>query len=127
MTEQLDIFRQDVIGLTEEEAAVWQIVKEHKGKALAIKADTLAFRCRMEEVRVREIISRLVVKHGKLIGSNTGSPPGFYLITDEKELEKNVRSLRHRGIMCLVRAAALEKIAVEDMFNQARMEFRDAL
>lgn len=121
---QLDIFRQDFIGLSVEEAAVWEIVRSHPGRESAIRVDTLAFQTRLDEKVVRETVSRLVVKHGKLIASSTGNPPGFYVITDKKELEAHIRSLRHRGIACLIRAAALSKSSVEDIFNQGRLDMK---
>ncbi|TAN59639.1 hypothetical protein EPN18_10070 [bacterium] len=122
MPDQLNIFEQDLIGLGTEEAAVWRVIREHKGKDSAIKADTLAWRTSLPEVKAREIVSRLVRASGKLIGSSTGNPPGYYVITDETELRKHIESLRHRGIMCLVRAAALSKTSIEDIFEQGRLE-----
>ena len=125
MPDQLDIFNQDLAGLTDEEAEVWRVIRERRGRSAAIKADLVAFRTRMSEVQVREIISHLVRKHGKLIASSTGSPPGFYVITNPDELRAHIRSLRHRGIMCLVRAAALAKTSVEEIFGQAKLEMED--
>lgn len=124
MTGQLDIFRQDFIGLSVEEAAVWEVVRSHAGRENAVKAETLAFQTRLDEKTVREAVSHLVVRHGKLIASSTGNPPGFYVITDKKELEAHIRSLRHRGIACLIRAAALSKSSVEDIFNQGRLDLK---
>lgn len=122
MTEQFDIFSQDIIGLDDEEAQVWRIIRDHKGKESAIKADTLAWQTRLDGVRVREIVSHLIRDHGKLIGSSTANPPGFYVITDAEELRRHVKSLRHRGIMCLVRAAALSKTSIEEIFRQGRLD-----
>ncbi len=122
MTSQLDIFDQDSIGLSDEEAKVWRIVREHSGRENAIKADALAWQTGFDGVKVREIVSHLVVRHGKVIGSSTGNPPGFYVITDAAELDKHIKSLRHRGIMCLVRAAALSKSSVEEIFKQGKFD-----
>ena len=119
MSDQLNIFQQ---GLSDEEYKVLAIIDRHKGRESAIKAEALAWQTGFDEVKVREIVSRLVVKHGKLIGSSTGNPPGFYVITDMDELKKQVKSLRHRGIMCLVRAAALSKTSIEEIFKQSRLD-----
>ena len=119
MTEQLNIFKQ---GLTEEEFRVWEVISQRRGRESAIGVSTVAFQTRMTDVQVRSIVSDLVRNHGKLIGSGTGNPPGFYIIEDRKELESHIRSLRHRGIMCMVRAAALSKQSVEDIFGQAKLE-----
>jgi len=120
--QQLNIFEQDLTGLDPDEAAVWRVVRERRGRESAVKADAVAWQTRLPEVKVREIISRLVREKGKLIGSSTGNPPGFYVITDEEELRKHIKSLQHRGIMCLVRAAALSKTSVEEIFKQGRLE-----
>lgn len=122
MTDQLNIFDRDLDGLDTEEAAVWRIVRERKGPENAIKVDALAWQTGIKDQRVREIVSGLVVRHGKLIGSRTGNPPGYYVITCPDELREHVRSLRHRGIMCLVRAAALSRQSVEDIFKQGRLD-----
>jgi len=120
MTGQLDIFKQ---GLADEEFRVWEVVRRHRGPESAIKVSDLAWRTGLKDQRVRELVSDLVVKHGKLIGSRTGNPPGYYIITDRRELEEHVRSLRHRGIACLVRAAALSRQSIEDIFRQGRLDF----
>lgn len=122
MTDQLDMFNQDLKGLSEEEAAVYKVIRDHRGREKAIKVDKVAWETSIQSVRVREIVSHLVVRHGKLIGSATGNPPGFYIIEDREELREHIRSLQHRGIMCLVRAAALAKTSIEDIFGQARLE-----
>lgn len=119
MSDQLDIFQG---ALSDEEFKVWSVVQDHRGRENAVKADALAWQTGFDGVRVREIVSHLIREHGKLIGSSTGNPPGFYIITDRSELEKQIKSLRHRGIMCLVRAAALSKTSIEDIFKQGRLE-----
>lgn len=119
MPNQLNIFQRD---LSDEEYKVWEIIERHQGRENAIKVDSLAWQTRIEGVRVREIVSHLVKEHGRLIGSSTGNPPGFYVITDRAELERQIRSLRHRGIMCLVRAAALSKTSLEEIFKQGRLD-----
>ncbi len=119
MPDQLNIFQRD---LSDEEYRVWEIIERHQGRENAIKVDALAWQTGIEGVRIREIVSHLVKEHGKLIGSSTGNPPGFYIISDKTELEKQIRSLRHRGIMCLVRAAALSKTSLEEIFKQGRLD-----
>lgn len=119
MDEQLNIFKQN---LTDEEFAVWQIIERRKGRENAVSVHQVAWQARLPEKDVREIVSHLVREHHKLIASSTGSPAGFYMIEDQKELESHIRSLRHRGIMCMVRAAALSKTSVDEIFGQAKLE-----
>lgn len=120
MTEQLDIFKQ---GLTDEEFSVWQIIERHKGRENAVKVDSVAWQARLNGKEVREIVNHLIMEHGKLIGSVTGTPPGYYIITNTEELKKHIKSLRHRGIAILSRAAALSKTSIEDIFGQGRLEY----
>lgn len=122
MNSQLDIFGQDLIGLDDEEAAVWSAIRGRLGRESAIKVDVVAWQTKIDPTRVRELVSHLIREHGKLIASATSSPPGFFIISDAEELRKHIRSLRHRGIMCLVRAAALSNTSVEEVFGQARLE-----
>ncbi len=121
--EQHNLFEQDLIGLSSEEASVWNIIKNHKGKENAVKVDTVALYTGLKDKEVREIVSGLVRQHSKLIASSTANPPGFYVITDEQELKAHIRSLRHRGIMCLVRAAALSNTSIEEIFGQGKFEY----
>lgn len=121
MTEQLDIFRDS---LTEQEGLVWRVIEGHRGKGNPIQVGAIAQQTEMNERVVREVVSHLVNRHGKMIGSSTGNPAGFYVITDREELERHLRSLRHRGILCLVRAAALQKKSLEEIFGQARLEIK---
>lgn len=125
MPSQLSIFDHDLSNLDPEEAAVWRVIRERRGRESAIKVDTVAWQTGLSGVKVRETVSHLVNEHGKLIGSGTGKPPGFYVITDEGELREHIRSLRHRGIMCLVRAAALSKTSVEEIFKQGKIEYEE--
>ena len=122
MNDQGDIFNQDLVGLDDEEARVWKVIRERRGSGNAMKVADLAWRVRLPETKVREVVSHLVRDHGKLIGSSTTKPPGFYIIDDPEELRAHIKSLQHRGIMCLVRAAALAKTSVEDIFKQGRLE-----
>lgn len=119
MNDQLDIFATRMLP---EEAAVWKAVSQYQGKQNAVKVSAIAFQTRFDERTVRDIVSHLVIRHGKMIGSSTSRPAGLYVITDPEELKAHVDSLKHRGIMCLVRAAALNKSSVEEIFGQARLE-----
>jgi hypothetical protein len=125
MTDQLDIFNQDLADLDEEEAPVWKIIRGHRGRDSAVKVDQIAWDTKLRGQRVREIVAHLVLEHGKIIGSATSQPPGYYVIIDAEELRAHIKSLRHRGIMCLVRASKLSKQSIEDIFKQGRIEFNE--
>ena len=83
----------------------------------------LAIRCAMSDVDVRDTIRHLIMEHNILIASAVAPPAGFYLPETKEEVEVATRSLRHRGIMILIRAAKLQKLTLEEIFHQGRLEF----
>lgn len=94
-----------------------------RGKSNAIKERTLAAATGLVGTEVRATIRHLVMDHGVLIAS---CGAGFFIAETEEEIRAATLSLRHRGIMILMRAAKLQKISIEDIFHQARMEFENA-
>ncbi len=107
--------------LTYEEQLLLGLLKPGKENANSVK--WLAGMLKMEEVTLRERIRHLIMEHGVCIGSSTSKCPGYYLITQPEELDKNYVSLRRRGIKILMRAAELKRISLEEVFQQGRMEF----
>jgi hypothetical protein len=91
------------------------------GKRSAILGDGISRLTGIQYDDIRAIISRMVNK-GYLIASYSR---GFYIPETESEITEATRSLRHRGIMILMRAARLQKTSVEKIFNQARIEFQE--
>ncbi len=108
--------------LTDEESLVLQALGQHKGKGAAILGRDITITTNIEYDRLRAVISHLVNEHGYLIASNS---KGYYVPVTAEEISEATRSLRHRGISILVRAARLQKTSVEDIFNQSRMEFQE--
>jgi hypothetical protein len=94
-----------------------------RGKANARKVPALAVLTDASEVRVREVVRHLIMDHGILIASSVGAPAGFYIAVTPEEIREATRSLRHRGIAILARAAKLQRSSIEDIFKQSRMEF----
>ena len=131
MIEQLDIFHSAPTppnplfskegvpkagALDSEEQRVVSLLKEGKENAVCVK--TLAGLVGVSDVKLREIVRHLIDEHGYCIGSRTGEPAGYYLITEESEINEVYRSLRHRGISILVRASKLKRISLEEVFGQ---------
>jgi len=104
--------------LTHEENMILRLLQ--RGKQNAIKEKALAAATGLPGVEVREKIRHLIMTHGILIASCTH---GFFIAETEEEIRGATKSLRHRGIMILMRAAKLQKISVEDIFHQARIEY----
>jgi hypothetical protein len=106
--------------LTDEERAVYSLLET--GRANALSARDIADRTGMSDVRIRQTVRSLVMEHNFLVASVVNPPPGFFLPETADEIINATRSLRHRGIMILVRAARLQKSSLELVFNQGRLE-----
>jgi len=105
--------------LTDEERHVLGLLRPGRENARSVRF--LAGMLGVSQVRLREIVRGLIEHHGICIGSRTGNPPGYYIITEPEEIEEVYRSLRHRGIMILMRAARLKKISVTEVFGQGEL------
>jgi hypothetical protein len=121
MTEQIniDFTTRNAPILTNEEHIVWSAIKHHLGKDTAVLGTTIAECAGIDYVTVRAIISHLVNFHGYLIASCSR---GYYVPVTPEEIQEATKSLRHRGIMILLRAARLQKNSIEDVFGQAKLE-----
>ena len=100
---------------------MWEILRSHKGKDAAILGHTIAAMTGIKYDEVRAVIAHLVNEHQCLIAS---CGRGYYVPVTEEEIASATRSLRHRGIMILMRASRLQKSSLEDIFMQAKMEFK---
>jgi len=107
--------------LTREERRILGLLK--KGRSNAASVRDLAVRTGLGGVAVRQTVRRLIMERGILIASSVGDPPGYFIAETGDEILSATKSLRHRGIMILMRAARLQKSSVELVFNQARLEF----
>jgi hypothetical protein len=121
MAEQLSLDF-ETPGLTCEERAVWDCIKDRKGKGNEILGAVIARRTGMDYRMVRAVIADLMNRKGKLIGSNSR---GYYVPVTKEEVYEVTKSLRHRGIMILVRAAKLMGNSLEEVFHQGRMELEE--
>jgi hypothetical protein len=63
------------------------------------------------DVHVRELVSDMVNNYGLKIGSGCN---GFYMITNEEELNHTVRNLMSRATKIIARARALQNIPNND-------------
>jgi hypothetical protein len=105
--------------LTDDERRVWWAISDHAGKEEAILGARVADLAQVDYDTVRAIISHLVNFHGYLIASCSR---GYYVPVTPEEIAAATRSLRHRGIMILRRAARLQNSSLEEVFHQGRLE-----
>lgn len=108
--------------LTNEERAVYGLLRH--GRARALPARDLAAKTGLSDVQVRQTVRNLIMERGLLVASAVDDPPGFFIAETADEVIHATRSLRHRGIMILVRAARLQKSSLELVFNQGRLELQ---
>jgi hypothetical protein len=108
--------------MTSEEKAVWAIIEPRRGKGCEILGEAIAERLGMNYKRVRQVIAHLVNVHAKLIGSNSS---GYYVAVTHDEVNEITLSLRHRGIMILLRASRLQKTSLVEVWKQSYLEFGD--
>lgn len=124
MTSQIELtFDKPQVDLTHEETHILSLLRRGRENAISVK--TLTASTNIPEVEVRAIVRHLIMEHGILIASIVSAPPGFYIAQTSEEIQIATKSLRHRGIMILVRAAKLQKISIEEVFNQGRIEWRE--
>ena len=106
--------------LSEEQEAVWNCIKDRKGIGSEIKRKEISARTGLGDVAVRKAVSTLVNGHGRVIGSNRN---GYYIPVTIKERDQVARSLRHRGIMILMRSAQITKSDMDNQYAQGKLEF----
>lgn len=104
--------------LTNEEMEILRLLQ--RGKQNVIKEKALAAATGLQGVEVREKIRHLIMEHDVLIGSCSH---GFFIVETEEETREATRSLRHRGISILARASKLQRISLDEIYHQARIEF----
>lgn len=120
----MDLLHNSFFGLNKDETAVWAQIRFKMGKDNAISGRTIEASTGLSYKRVQKIISDLVNKHGKFVGSCT---KGFYVPGTSKELHDATRTLRHRGILTFFRASRLEKISPYELFKRSMIEFKDEM
>lgn len=117
---QIDFATRTAPLLTEEERRVWRVLEARRGKAAALLGPAIAELAGSDYDTVRAIVSHLVSFHGCLIASCSR---GYFVPVTHEEIDAATRSLRHRGIMILMRAARLQKSSLEAVYHQATLEF----
>jgi hypothetical protein len=109
--------------LTADEAAVWSVIRNRKGRAAAIPMPDLAylvFGSNHSTRRVQSAVHELRLK-GYAVGSSCAKPNGYYLITDRQELKESIAQLDHR-IQNLSRCAAALRRRDAELAGQRKFE-----
>ena len=109
--------------LTSDEARVWHVISRRRGKAAAILGRDIEAQTLIPYKAVQELIAHLVTDHDRLVASCTR---GYFVPVTEEEVIEATRSLRHRAILILCRAARFQRTSLEDVFGQAKIEYEKA-
>ena len=109
--------------LSSEEQAIYSLLET--GRANAHTSRFITERTGLSDVQIRQTVRDLVMKKGLLIASAVDDPPGFFIAVESDEIITATRSLRHRGISILARAARLQRSSIDMVFNLARLEFEE--
>jgi len=110
---------------TKTEQKILSLLQRGRDNAQSVKF--MSEQTGLSEVELREKIRHLIMVHDVLIASTVGKPSGFYIPESEAEVITATKSLRHRGIAILARAAKLQKLSLEEIFKQAKIEFNQVL
>lgn len=109
--------------IAEPAAWIWEIIRsECRGRENAIPMPELATRVGLSTRSVQSEIEFLILEHSKPIGSSCGKILGYYMITDEQDLELVYRNRMNRAIGNFRIAHALKReAAVAEMQGQISM------
>lgn len=102
------------------ERAIYRCLSHGRRRAVSVQSIVQA--TNLNDVAVRETIRHLIMQHNIPIASVTSFPNGFYIIDTPEEVQVTTKSLRNRGIKILQRAAKLQKISLEQVFDQGKLE-----
>ena len=107
--------------MTSEEHDISYIIGSHLGKDNAILGPVISEMTGHPYTEVRSIIAHLINDHGQLIAS---CQRGYYVPVTPEEISEATRSLRHRAIMILLRASRLQKISLDEVYGQGKLELK---
>jgi hypothetical protein len=140
VTAQLDIFSGprwrpdnfDEHRLTGKVKTIFEVLKFHEGRGMAIKIGTMAAITKVDGRIVRAVLKHLRDHYHLLVGSDPsrrpGEPPGVFLIKTADEYKEWRRQMRGRAMSVLATIAIAERTTVAKLFGQmgAELEAEEA-
>ena len=106
---------------------VWRVIHRHRGRDSAILARDIADVTSISERTVRNIIHELRFDFHKPIGSNTGSPAGYYIAENEDELMKASYPFKSFGLKQLKMAYRMLDITRSEFVAQITIDLTKEL
>lgn len=111
--------------LTNEEAAIWEVLQEHRGEENAITHDQLAEQTCLDKRLVRDRVKSLTEEHRKPIGSLSGK--GVFIITSLEERQKVLDFYRGHSLSLLRRMCILSGYNTRFLLGQIEMDLQKLL
>lgn len=99
---------------------ILDVLAHHRGRAAALPMPALALRIGITTRAVQGAIHELI-DLGEPIGSATGTPAGYFLLTTRQEFTAAIEQLEHRIGSLSKRCASLRRLAVTAVDGQLRM------
>lgn len=93
-----------------------------EGRQQAKPMPYLAERVGISTRSLQTIINHLIVDHKKPIGSTSKKPAGYYIVSNDEDLDEALKNLRHRAMSILHRMAALRRVSLNELLGQLRLE-----
>lgn len=107
-TSQLSLLEQRP--LSENEAEIWSILDSHaRGRDKAIPMADLAAYRQISTRDLQAVVQSLIADHGKPIGSSCGRINGYYVITDQADLDATFNNRVRRALSNLRIAYMLKR------------------
>lgn len=99
-----------------------------KGRDNAVSVPNLVLATGIFDERLlRKLVRHLIDDHGFCIGSSAASVrPGYFLAETKAERIQTAKSLRHRAMSILKRAARVERNSILATFKKGLEELREA-
>ena len=105
--------------LSAEEARVWDVLQEHRGKGQAITNAEIARQAEVPERLARWCLKSLTEAHRKPIGSLPGR--GVFIVADLDERQEVIRFYKNHALSLLKRMCILERYNTEALLGQIKL------
>lgn len=122
MSGQASFLTQLLERLEPEEALVWEVLQEHRGKENAITNHDLAEQTCLPEREVRNLLKALTEDHRKSIGSLPGL--GVFIITNQEERREVLEFYRGHSLSLLRRMAILSGYNTAYILGQMELDLK---
>jgi len=104
--------------MSPDEQVVWDALRDHRGRACAIKQAALAAACNLSVRLVQDCLKSLTENEGKAIAATCRPPYGTFVPQNDDEVSEYVGQLRARATSCFKRISALSQAAAIELHQE---------